>query len=406
MVRDPESLVREDLSIPPPTVARRSPADDEMEIAKTVQAALTSRVLVLELDSVRQAERFRAAESPQQAIREITGMIRMALLVSEHILITDSMLIDGVYFAHMPPEDLAAALGVHSADLPMTVLTAASTLEGAVRSKRRDRAFRWQVEPELRKAHWAAWTALGPRLTLEPQGRLAPFTDPSPEWVAQLSPAARAHLAAARALTSRSLFYALSDAAQRAHPNDPGIREIRLWWDTAYLIAIADGNRANWLRFDEPHGERDGLDSRAAQGRRRVHLAAHVTKTATEVTPPVFGTIRYTTRTQRAAVLEKPTGYRMRSLSYAIQKSVTTHSRTRAFISAALRVVLAGLAIVAALPLLPDVLNGWNVAWLVFAAAAIASLPYDAIGTIFEAGRREEAILSVRVDRSDGAAPR
>lgn len=172
------------------------------------------RVLVFELDSVRQKERFEAL-GPQQAIREITGMIRAALLLSERLNITDTMLFDGVYFAHMPPSKLAAALGVHTAELPLTVLCRKQTLKETTHAILSNLGFTWQIEDrEMRAAHLLAWTALDGLLSIEPQGALGAFPAPLGAWEASLSSEAKTLLNKVRVLTRRSDVYNLCEEAQ------------------------------------------------------------------------------------------------------------------------------------------------------------------------------------------------
>lgn len=125
-------------------------------------------------------------------------------------------------------------------------------------------------------------------------------------------------------------------------------------------------------------------------------VSSEMVRNATEVTPPMFGTLRWITGSQRSALLRNPTKSRKRDLNYAIKKCLATHSRTRALWGAVARTLLAILAIVAAVPCLPQILHGWNPAWLAFAVAALATVPYDALGTVFQAGARHEPILSIR----------
>lgn len=75
---------------------------------------MTNNIMVFELDSINQASKFGIAGSKAAAIKEITGMIRSALVFSGELLVTDSMLLDGFYFQEIGPHGLASELGVSS----------------------------------------------------------------------------------------------------------------------------------------------------------------------------------------------------------------------------------------------------------------------------------------------------
>lgn len=360
-----------------------------------------SRVLVLEFDSVRQAERFAAAEDPRDVVTELMGMLRAALLISDRVLLTDSMILDGVFFAHMPPEVLAQALGVPVQDLPITVICSHDSLQASLRAKRRDRTYVWQLDDHLsanaKRRHFDTWVTTR-SLVLEPYVALAPFRPFDDQWRAGLSRAAQRYLATAVHLTKRSEFVRLDARMRAAHPSDDDVAEVALWWHTSYLIAIAVSAHADWLRFDAPPPGSDGLARHARPGRRRLYVADEVTRLATRMTPAVFGQVRYLTEESRAAVHEKPTGLRMRNLTYAIKKPLEKHNRIGAIASAAMRLLIGAAAAAVALPFLGDLFPAAQVAWAAFAVVAVASTPWDAVRSLFDALRRHEAIMSIRAE--------
>lgn len=360
--------------------------------------------MILELDTVLQSERFDAVPAAQ-AVAQITGMIRAALLVSDRILVTDTMILDGVYFAHMPPDALAQALGMTVHELPITVVCGdgasrgtndecrVPTLAQALGSRLSNVAFIWQLHKHLdidqMKAHWAAWTQPDLPFGREPYGKLEPFRPLDDECRKTLSPAAVGYLEAIEGIVKRSEVNAVE------FPEDSDdVRSIRQWWETSYLLGIAGALRSDWLRFDAPQIGPDWLGRTVVPGRRQLHISADLATTTATMTSAIYGSVRYVTRRQRAALCEKPSLGRMKNLTYAIQQFLGGAGRIRDLVSAVTRLMIALLAVFFMLPMQPGWVPASPLLWVGIAIAAAATVPWDAVETIFKTAARQDAIMS------------
>ncbi|GAA5035639.1 hypothetical protein ACFQRL_01040 [Microbacterium fluvii] len=363
---------------------------------------IKSRVLVLELDSVQQAARFDKAPSVEAAVHELTGIVRTALLLADRITVTDSMLFDGVYFAHMPPDALAQALGVHSSALPIEVVTSHESLAASLAAKRDNPAFDWQLTPRVTDAHaarhWDAWLALEGRVPTTQYRPLPAFSAPDAEWVAALTPAAAALLDSLRGEQRRSVATAAVAEAAQQHPLDRHIARVAAWWSTVYNIAIAQALDADWLRFDAVDDHDDGLEREAARGRRRLSVSPTLVETATDAAAPLFGMIRSNTAPHRRRLRTGASWWRMRALTYAVTQTGQSPKLWRALVDAVMRLAIAGIAIALIVPGFADGLEALGFAWAIFAVSAVATIPYSAIGLLFQTLRREKVpLLSIQV---------
>ncbi|HMR48542.1 MAG TPA: hypothetical protein PKE40_05300 [Arachnia sp.] len=366
-------------------------------------AVRVSRVLILELDSVRQELRFAAHGYPdpagtRQAIAEITGMIRAALLVCDRIMLTDSMLLDGAYFAHMSPADVADALGLPVTDLPLTVVCAGESLSEALSRKQSEDSFEslkeLGVDEPRKHRHWELWAAQEFHLQIEGYRDFPPLTPPDPSWRGRLSSEAKNLLAEIELLSRRKPVRGRAKAARRIHPGSAKeLEEVYTWWETAYLVAIATALRADWLRFDAPQRRNDGYPRQARRGWKRIHVSSDLKDIATEITPAMFGIIHNQSRTARAKLQAKPSERRMRDLHYAITSTVQQASRPRALTSATVRILIAVAALWPATSALPPRLVWWG-----FFFTILATVPWDAVASVFAALRPQTTILSIQTE--------
>lgn len=369
--------------------------------------ALRSTVMILELDSVRQAEYFDKAAHPLEAVSKITGMIRTALLVSEELTITDSMLLDGMYFAHMPPQQLAQALGVHVHDLPLQVLCSDETLDESLKTKWMREDFIWQLRSRLPEerlgSHWAAWTDPVLDLRIGSFRTMANLPVPDERWAARLSERSRALLDSISITKRRSVAHAAISAAVVADPGETGIEQVARWWNHRYLVAIAEANDADWLRFDDTAIDANGLSAYDRRSRRRLRIPLGMVDTARKVNGPMFGTLRYRTENARRGVTTRPSGYRMRNLSWAVTRLTEQPSRATALWSATVRLIFAALAVLISLPYLNLTFLGLDVAWVAFGTLVLTTVPFDAVfmvtGTFLQHG---QPLLSSRVKMDAG----
>lgn len=67
------------------------------------------RLFVAELDSLRQALRWNAAEDRQEALRDLLSILRVADLLSKTVVLTDAQLLDGVGLLALGPDRVSAA---------------------------------------------------------------------------------------------------------------------------------------------------------------------------------------------------------------------------------------------------------------------------------------------------------
>lgn len=371
---------------------------------RPLTTSLKSRVLILEFDSMLQAARFDAASSPAEAIEELTGILRTALLVTDRVTLVDSMVFDGMYFAHMPPDALAQALGVHASALPIEILIEKDTLAASLQAKR-DKDFAWQthgrIDPQRREAAWSAWVDMDGRVRTAPYGSMPPLTAPRREWAASLSAPARALLDEIAAELGRTVAVSAIDRARTRHPADPDVRAVGRWWHNAYNIAIADAVEADWLRFDATETTLDSLGS-TAPGRRRIALSRSIVGEARALAASQFSAARASTRTTRTRLRSGWAGWswwHLRSLTYAVREAQRGPGLFQAIADAFLRLGIAAFAILLAIPGLTDILarQGW--AWGIFALTAVLTVPVGAVWLLFRLARGDTApLLSIRVD--------
>lgn len=366
-------------------------------------ASLRSRVLVLELDSIRQADRFADADSVEDAVTELTGVIRTALLLTDRISVTDSMLFDGTYFAHMPPDALAQALGVHASALPIEIIASHDTLAASLRNKRDAVGFEWQSGKHLTRdrmaRHHEAWVAMEGRISLSRYGAMPDLLPPDPDWLESLTPTAVSLVERIRGERRRSLALAAIAEAQQSSPHDNAVANVRRWWLNGYNMAIATAVDADWLRFDAIDDADDGLQRASAAGRRRIAVSPKIVEIATEVPAPVFGTVRAATAPHRGRLRRAASWWTMRNLTYALTTATKGSSLLGAITDAVTRVGIAAFAIAMAVPGASEQVTGWGLAWLVFGISALSTVPYGAIGLLFTVLRRDRVpLLSFRID--------
>ena len=141
--------------------------------------AFIRRVMVADFDSVRQKDLWQR-EGEAEANRRLTGMLRLACLLEGRLILTDSQLLDGIYFVTHGPDDVAGVLGCDPGRIPLTVSVEAKfqSLEDSLRAKTADPVFEWssqQVIPpgpenerrrlvemhSQRRAEWLAAAEMG-----------------------------------------------------------------------------------------------------------------------------------------------------------------------------------------------------------------------------------------------------
>ncbi len=364
------------------------------------------RILIAELDSMAQRARF-DSRPDATALRELTGMVRTAYLLSDRIVVTDAMLLDGIYFMHMTPDRIAVALGVAPYELPMTVLSGFSRLGDALDAKRSARDQIWQTGDRVEVPGWPERVVEAQRQWIESAEAgvfdIEPFADsgedragsgfvrsvPDPDWVAALPAGPAALLAQALAAPSRSVFETAHDASVAAlevggaSGERAALGAVADWWRGAYLDEVAERNGVDWIRFDAAadHAVANDADV-SGQGRRHFLLAGSVVDHVREMPPGAFGAARYAARESRAAFMERQTPRRLRGLAFSVVAGLTAPRRGRVLAASASRLVLAVAVVVVSLPFLPSTLWGMEMAWLAFGAAVVATVPWQDLMTI------------------------
>lgn len=372
--------------------------------------------MILELDSTRQARRF-LQFGVTAAVAQLTGMIRAALLISDRILVTDAMILDGLYFAHMPPEALAQALGMALHELPISVVCPRTpVVEGealgrgepgrimslgeSLADKRSRATFLWQLEDHLKpseiEAHWSDWTRSYLPLELEAYRSMEAFSPPDPRWFESLSPAATEFLDSVGELVIRSVVERHLVEARESAPGDNGIVQVHDWWETSYLFAIARALDSDWLRFDTPDQGRDGFRRGPTPGRHWVHVSHELLAAASSMTAAAYSVVRHVTRTDRAALAAKPSKPRMDDLMYAIAGALGGASRVRDLWGAVARLVIALVAVAFSLPFEARWLPSGVLVWVGIAVVAVSTVPWDAVATMFRSTTRQDAVMSFR----------
>ncbi|SDK43879.1 hypothetical protein SAMN05216282_10657 [Cryobacterium psychrotolerans] len=381
------------------------------------------RALIGELDSVEQSHAYAGVGVAAQTIAEarILGMIRTGVLLSENVLITDSMLLDGVFFLSVGPTELAARLGRTGLPLPLILSTLSGSLRAALEAKEADPTFTWQLRkhgflgggdgawpPPRVRAAWDAWIDASERglLPLDTDHVQGPF-DPAirralltgVDRPANLSEPAAGLLAVGTTLTRRSTFTTTHDAAVQLSPQVTDFDAVHTWWNDAYLDALAQVTNADWIRF-KPRATADPLDKgRGDASRRRFHFSGSVIDTMTAAPPTVFASLHYAVSPQRARLAKSPSQSAVNGIGYAVRQHLAIPSRREVVTSSAIRFLLAAIALTVGLPFVPERWDWIETAWIL-ALVALASMPWGTLLTIWQTSRLSlRGVISVSAGR-------
>ena len=358
-------------------------------------------LLVSEFDSPFQAAAWHAARDDgalPAARHRFVGVLRLAALLADDLLVTDAQLLDGTFFLDLGPIGVAAALGLAPTDpLPFVVVTGHADLGEALTSRLPESgsSFRWSSWRELpagvareRAEEWARAP-----LPLRPYSRHMDLAT----HLASGSPAGSAgidrhveraltlaeRLGADPALRPRSEFLAGLDddrdldAAERALLAD--------WWQVAYALALADQHGARWLQVVPPAAP--ASRRRRGRGSSAIATFAGAIDSLAALPPSMYAELRYRTRLADAGSRRDP-----RDIAHAIRQFTRPLPRWRTTRTESwARIVLAMSA--AALATLPDLLG--TVRWpLAVITAALAATPYqDVVEMVQTSGRKTDAVL-------------
>lgn len=362
------------------------------------QTLIPRRVLIAELDSIIQCEAYGEGIPPALVSARYVGMIRTALVLSEQLLITDSMLLDGTFFAQYSPFELALLLGAPPHKLPLTVLSSHSKLANSLEAKRENATFLWQLrasglsDQEISN-HWARWVQASESgaIAIEtysvdvhgpPAGSRFLLSD-LPDVVRGFSPNLQILAEKSLLMASRSgLLRLIQEEQSILSENAEDLSFIKSWWNQSYLDALAIRNKADWMRFAI-----DGLPESFSSGgsASTFHISGALRTKLEQISPALFGVIVNAVEPYRSAFYSHPSNGHMRNLTFATMNTVVSPSRSTTLRNAIVRASFAVVAIVFAIP---DMRFGFTdqvgFTWVAFALACITTVPYGALGSLIQ----------------------
>ncbi|MEO6200896.1 MAG: hypothetical protein ABIX44_07020 [Cryobacterium sp.] len=383
------------------------------------------RALIDELDSLQQARAYSGKGGITQTIAEaqILGMIRTGVLLSEHVLITDSMLLDGVFFLSIGPTELAARLGRTGLPLPLILSTRSASLRAALEAKQNNPQFIWQLRehgflgagesdfawppPRVQQA-WSAWIEASERglLPHDTEHVQHPKAFDTAIQTAFLAYAGRREfegpaadlVASAANQTRRSGFQLEYDSALAQSTQPADVEAVGTWWNDAYLDAVAHVTNADWMRFGPRTAHDQPGKERGNASRRRFHFSGSIVDTLTAAPPAVFASLHYAVSPQRARLAKRPSQSAVNGVGYAVRQHLTIPSRRGVVTSSGIRFLLAAIAFAVGLPFVPERWDWVDTAWIL-ALVTLASLPWDQLLTIWKTSRLSlSGVISVSTD--------
>lgn len=366
---------------------------------------VATRILIAELDSLAQATRF-ADRGARAATVELTGMLRLGMLVSGDILITDAMLLDGAYFLSLGPEGLLRELGAAYAHYPLTITGTYATLREGLRARRNDSSFLWSV-PEIRSASgvpanieaaWEDWLRAveAGLITYEKQSgsgsplRLGGIPIEHRDDAELGAAIAAAELSETR---SRSVAFARIDGLGLSEEDSA---PVRAWWNTAYLRMIAENVRADWVSFETDVRRPIVVREQDVE----LPISADFVDWARRSTPATISLAWDASRSQRLRLRERPTWGRMRDLAFVATQAGSVRTRRAVLTGSTAKVLIAIVVIVLALPQwdIGALDNPWT--WVAFAGALLATVPFDSLLALRSLLTREPRARFVLYGRS------
>ncbi len=349
------------------------------------------RLLIAEFDSPAQARSFDDRD-PAVALRELTQRLRVGMIVAESVVVTDAMVLDGAYFLALGPSGVLRDLGLSTVQLPLLITGRAISLAQALEDRRADPEHLWAsagfvpsrrwYPPESVLRVWDEWIDAEERglLRYEQQeissSTVMRFGDLPTLSVSGTAFAARLRRTAKRSVAENMLRLSVLTHEERA--------VLRDWWSDAYMRLIAENARADWLSFRGSHASRP----EERQGAVMLALPERLKTWAEMATPAAVAEARGCTTALRKRLVEHPRQSSVRSLAYVAMAQAPRPRRRNVVIASSVRVLVAAILIVFALPFLPWLASDGPFAWIVFAIVAATTIPYGAM--------RDIALLMVR----------
>lgn len=370
------------------------------------------RIMVAELDSIAQWDLVSSYQAPSQAVTEMSGMLRAALVLGGRVLVTDSMLLDGWYFLSLGPQGVAQQLGLAPTALPFAVIGVGDSLGDSLELKRHDQDFIWQsltrttalwTEEDL-DSRWREWVeAAGrgdfgyERVGQQPVGTPVFRVQIPAEHRAGLHPASEDFLRRIESLAGRSAFFRLvhrerqqllaeTDAVAASQRTEE-LALLERHWHVEYSRHLARRNQANWVQF-RAHSASDA--AKAAPDAVSLRMPAAFVRLMQECTAGAFATIYSALGETQKKLLRKPSNGALQNLAFACSGLLEVPHRRRKISSAVARAIIAVAAIAAAVPGQQTEFFGVGTAWLTFGAAALATVPWSDVPTFFSLIKVEE----------------
>lgn len=364
-----------------------------MNMGRTAPKAATTKalrsVLIAEFDSIAQARAMRPTSdrTVAQSIARLSEQLRVGLMLSERLVVTDAMLLDGKYFQALGPMGVLAELGMSASKFPIVITGVNNTLRGGLEFHLANTEFRWssgsewphgQPTPAVRRV-WEEW------IQAVESGMVTYISQDggAPEIVLPDAPALIAtsdtvsHL---RTIIRRSdaLTYVESQTQLSAAERSAAWE----WWNDAYLSALATKVGADWLDFSVATEVSDGNHHLMA-------IPTSLIEWSGQSSPANFALGFDATTKQREKLHKDPKARVLRGLSFVATSERTRMPRWRVLAEAGVRVTVALVLILIALPFVPIFDADGPLAWWIFAVVALTTFPFADVLTLLQTLRSE-----------------
>lgn len=318
------------------------------------------RVLIAEMDSIAQRARYDAKDH-HVATTELSGMLRIGRLVSEHILLTDVMVLDGCYFMRLGPEGVIRELGATEAQFPLTITGHYPSLGEGLSARLANADFAWSLDnvhrgrevPTSVTNTWQQWLDYVERGIVRYEQQTGQFALPAGAAYPLEHEGAEALQAALEQTLGRGAAFTTINGALEGEPERERIRD---WWNVRYLDGISRVTGADWLSF-EPADE----PSRRMGENEQIRLPERLRTWAESNGSATISLAWDHTVKQRAALHRKPSQTALRALTFSAMQVSQAPTRTGVLTDATLKIFIAlavitaeiiGLQITDALPFL------------------------------------------------------
>lgn len=336
-----------------------------------------ARVLVAELDTIAQKERFERV-GPAQACKEITAMLRVGRLLCGKILVTDMMILDGSYFMLLGPEGVMRELGASDGSFPLTVTGSQKSLALGLESRLGNTSTIWQTGKDLQESAtarqknvWDEWVEFENKGLIRYEQQIRKFElAVVPDLPDCLTNTGNTEiLSTLNATKTRSdAFQAIEQSLLKGQDKEL----VSSWWNSRYLKGIALVAEADWLQF-ESNGP---LDTPIRHDMGSLSLPQNLLQWANSATSATIAVAWDRTVQERRALRKKQRHREMKALCFAAMASTGGDSRSQVLGQSAFKLFV-GLALVAiGLPFIH--LNALieSLPWIAFAVLVVSTLPF------------------------------